>query len=183
MNVVTLTGRLVRDPEIREVGAKKTSVCDFTLAIDQNSYAPSKQANTNYPDCQAWGKTAEFIAKYFKKGMKADLCGELVTSTFTNKSGDKQKRMVVNVDKIQFGESRASYERTEQHDVEEPKRQKEPESVPVQEEPKAEPKEAPKEDPKPVTTKADDTQSLLDEAGDDFMDIPEDISSDEMPFM
>ena len=42
MNIVTLTGRIVRDPELREVGAKKTSVCDFTLAIDPNNYSPNR---------------------------------------------------------------------------------------------------------------------------------------------
>lgn len=181
MNVVILTGRLVRDPEIREVGEKKLTVCEFTLAIDKNSYNAGRQKTTHFPDCQAWGKTAEFVAKYFKKGMKADLRGELVTSTFVNKSGDKQKRMIVNVEEIQFGESRASFERAEQPSVEEPKEEKVSETAPVHEEPKVEPKEEPKAEP--VATKADDTQSLLDEAGDDFMSIPEDISSDEMPFI
>lgn len=177
MNIVTLTGRIVRDPELREVGAKKTSVCDFTLAIDPNNYSPNRQAATNYPDCQAWGKTAEFVYRYFKKGMKADLCGELVTSSFTNKDGVNVKRTVVNVDKIQFGESRASFERAEQQSSDQPEETHEEVHASVAE------KEPPKEDPKPVATKADDTQTLLDEAGDAFMDIPDDISSDEAPFM
>ena len=109
--------------------------------------------------------------------MKADLCGELVTSSYTNKEGNNVKRTVVNVDKIQFGESRASYERAEQQSSEQPEETHEEAHASVAE------KEPPKEDPKPVTTKADDTQSLLDEAGDAFMDIPDDISSDEAPFM
>ena len=182
MNNVTLTGRLVRDPELREAGEKKIPLCSFTLAIDrkQKKGAYGKKV-TDWIDCEAWNNKADFTAKYFKKGMKAEVVGSLVTSSYTNKDGNTVKRMVVNVEDIDFAESRASSERYEKEHADDQKPEKVPETAPVHEEPKVEPKEELKAEP--VTTKADDLQTLLDEAGDDVLSIPEDISFDEMPFI
>ena len=70
MNKVVIAGNFSKDPEVRLVGAKNTHVCDFSLAL--NAYRGNKKV-TYWIDCQAWTKTADNIAKYFKKDMLLEI--------------------------------------------------------------------------------------------------------------
>lgn len=79
-NSVRLMGRLTKDVDFKE-GA--TPVAKFDLAIDR------KKDGTDYPSCVAFGKTAEFVQKYFSKGMKVAVEGEIRTGSYTNKEGKK----------------------------------------------------------------------------------------------
>lgn len=73
MNLVVLSGRLVKDPELK-FGQSGKAYTRFTIAVDKSS---DSKADFN---CVAFGKTAEFIGEYFRKGKKILLQGKLQTS-------------------------------------------------------------------------------------------------------
>lgn len=96
INNVVLMGRLTATPELKHTASDK-SVVSFTLAVD--GY---KDGETNFIDCQAWEKTAEFIANYFDKGRLIAVMGQIQTRSFTDKNGNKRKATEVVVSKASF---------------------------------------------------------------------------------
>lgn len=99
MNNVTLMGRMVRDAELRyATGAETTAVCSFTVAVKR----PKSKDVTDFIECQAWGGTAEMIAKYFKKGEQVALEGTLIQNSWVSKNGDKRSKLLVNVRNFYF---------------------------------------------------------------------------------
>ncbi len=70
MNSVQLVGRLTRDPEVRYTEGG-SSIARFALAVDRR-FKGENGPTADFPNCVAFGKTAEFIEKYFHKGMRMD---------------------------------------------------------------------------------------------------------------
>ena len=92
-------GRLTKDPEIRYNGDK--AVARYSLAVDRR-YSDG----ADFPTCVSFGKTAEFIEKYFHKGMKVCIEGRLQTGSYTNKDGVKIYTTDVIADSVEFAESK-----------------------------------------------------------------------------
>ena len=97
MNLIVLKGRLTADPELKKVGAKQTSACNFSIAVNRRF----EKDKADFINCQAWGNTAEFIAKYFAKGKEIALTGELHIDQY-EKDGEKRYQTRVNVDNVDF---------------------------------------------------------------------------------
>lgn len=76
MNVVTLTGRLTKDPDVRYTN-NGLSVARFNIAVDRDFKKEGGQT-ADFPSIVAFGKTAEFIEKYFSKGKKIEIVGRIV---------------------------------------------------------------------------------------------------------
>ena len=74
-------GRLTRDPESRTIPSTGTNVVTFTIAINR-AY---KRDVADFINCQAWGKTAEIIAKYVHKGDQIGVQGELHIDKYEDK--------------------------------------------------------------------------------------------------
>ena len=104
INKAILMGRLTRDPELRHTGAG-TPVCSFSIAID-NGYGENRQ--TDFINCVAWNKTAEFISNYFSKGKMIIVIGRLSTRTWEGQDGKKNYSTEVVVNEVSFGESKRS---------------------------------------------------------------------------
>lgn len=103
MNKTILLGRLTKDPEERSNG--EMTITRFTVAVDRRS----KDGQTaDFPSCVAFGKTAEFIAKYFRKGSKIALDGHLQTGSYKNKDGYTVYTTDVVVENAEFAESKKS---------------------------------------------------------------------------
>jgi len=98
-NLVILTGRLTKDPELK-YGASGTAYCKFTLAVNRMK----KDDPADFIFCSAFGKTAELIAEYVKKGHQLGVQGRLQQDTY-EKDGEKISKTGVTVDKIEFLES------------------------------------------------------------------------------
>ena len=98
-NLVILTGRLTKDPELKH-GASGTAYCKFTLAVNRMK----KDDPADFIFCSAFGKTAELIAEYVKKGHQLGVQGRLQQDTY-EKDGEKISKTGVTVDKIEFLES------------------------------------------------------------------------------
>lgn len=107
MNKVVLLGRITRDPELRQAG--ETNVVNFSVAVDRRFKKDGGQ-EADFPSCVAFGKTAEFIEKYFFKGMKIALEGRLQTGSYTNKDGNKVYTTDVVVEAVEFAESKRAKE-------------------------------------------------------------------------
>ena len=104
INKAILMGRLTRDPELRHTGSG-TPVCSFTIAID-NGYGDNR--STDFINCVAWNKTAEFVEKYFTKGRMIIVVGRIQTRTWEGQDGKKNYATEVVASEVSFGESKRS---------------------------------------------------------------------------
>lgn len=97
MNNIIITGRLTKDPELKQTqtGAYFLPLC---VAVDRGD----KNRTTDFIDCLAWNKTAEFIAKYFKKGKPIEITGKLTTRTYEKNDGTKVKATEVLINEVGF---------------------------------------------------------------------------------
>lgn len=102
INKVILMGRLTRDPEIRHTGTGR-AVCNFTIAVD-NGYSQNRQ--TDFINCVAWNNQADFMEKYFTKGMMIIAYGRISTRTWEGQDGKKNYVTEVVVSEVSFGETK-----------------------------------------------------------------------------
>ena len=77
----------------------------FTIAVDRR-FKKDDQPSADFITCKAFGKTAEFVEKYFKKGMKIGLVGSIQTNNYTNKEGQKVYSTEVVADNVEFVDSK-----------------------------------------------------------------------------
>ena len=98
MNVVSLVGNLTRDPEFKNVGT--TNVCNFGLALNRQT---KNGKETTFVNVEAWGKTAENIAKYFTKGKPILIQGRLKLDEWEDKtSHQKRSKLKVVAERFEF---------------------------------------------------------------------------------
>ena len=74
MNLVVLTGRLTKDPELK-YGASGTAYCRFTIAVGR----AFQKDQTDFINCVAFGKTGELVGEYLRKGRMAGVQGRIQT--------------------------------------------------------------------------------------------------------
>lgn len=100
MNSVSLVGRLARDPDVRYTPSQM-AVARFTVAVDRPFSRDSEQT-ADFISCVAFGKSAEFIEKYFTKGRPIGITGRIQTGSYTNKDGVKVYTTDVVADRVEF---------------------------------------------------------------------------------
>ncbi|MBP5422475.1 MAG: single-stranded DNA-binding protein [Paludibacteraceae bacterium] len=105
MNNVTLVGRMLKDPEIRV--NNNNAVAKFGIAVNREYKNQEGRYDADFINCVAFGKTAEFIEKYFKKGMRIGIVGRIQTGSYTNKDGQKVYTTEVACDKAEFVENKS----------------------------------------------------------------------------
>ena len=76
MNNFCGMGRLVRDPELRQ-SDNGTNICKFTVAINRDFKNQNGEYEADFINCVSFGKSAEFINKYFSKGSMIGITGRL----------------------------------------------------------------------------------------------------------
>lgn len=86
MNNINLTGRLTRDPELR-YSQSGTAIANFSLAVNREY----NHEETDFIDCVAFGRTAEAVGTYMKKGSQIGVTGSLQIESYTKKDGTKGK--------------------------------------------------------------------------------------------
>ena len=107
MNKVSLVGRLTRDVEVRQ-SAGGTSVARFTVACDRRMKNADGNREADFISCVAFGKTAEFLEKYFAKGQRIGLTGRIQTGSYNKDDGSKVYTTDVIVEDVEFVESKGS---------------------------------------------------------------------------
>lgn len=103
-------GRLTRDPEVRySSGDSPVAVARYTLAVDRR-FKRDGEAGADFISCLCFGKSAEFVEKYLRKGTKMIVSGRIQTGNYTNKDGQKVYTTEVVVEEQEFAESKAANE-------------------------------------------------------------------------
>lgn len=90
-NKVQLIGNLGQNPEVKELtGGRK--VARFSLATNETyrNKSGEKVTDTQWHNLVAWGKTAEFVEKYLKKGSEVAIEGKLLNRNYSDKGGTKR---------------------------------------------------------------------------------------------
>lgn len=101
-------GRLTRDPDIRySQGDKPTAIARISLAIDRR-FKQDGQPTADFINCLAFGKRAEFLEKYCRKGTKLVVEGSWQTGSYTNKDGNKVYTNDCLIESCEFAESKAA---------------------------------------------------------------------------
>ena len=99
MNKVILMGRLTDDPKISEKDGA-VSCARYNLAVDRYG------EGADYPSCVAFGKSAEFVKTFLKKGTKIAIEGRIQTGSYTKQDGTKVYTTDIVVDRHEFCESK-----------------------------------------------------------------------------
>lgn len=107
LNVVAIMGRLVADPELRTT-QQGTNVCTFRIACERSYTPKGQQRQTDFVDIVAWGKTAEFICKFFQKGSMIAIDGSIQTRQYQDKQGNKRTAVEVLANNISFAGAKAA---------------------------------------------------------------------------
>jgi single-strand DNA-binding protein len=105
LNKAILIGNLTRDPELKAI-ASGNKVCTFSLATNRvyRDASGNKQEKTEYHNIVVWGKTAENVAQYMKKGSQILVEGRIETRSWDDQgTGTKKYRTEIIADTIQFG--------------------------------------------------------------------------------
>lgn len=106
MNKVILIGRLTKDPELRYT-TSNTAVCQFSIAVDRK-YKSEGQPTADFINIVAWRNTAEFVSKYFNKGSRIAIVGQIQTRNYDDKDGKKVYVTEVIADEVEFCESKSA---------------------------------------------------------------------------
>lgn len=104
MNKVIEIGRLTKDPEIT-TSTSGTTFARFSIAVDRR-FKREGEPEADFFNCTAFGKTAEFISTWIKKGTKVAITGRLQNNNYTNKEGQKVYDVRIMVEEIEFAESK-----------------------------------------------------------------------------
>lgn len=107
LNHITIMGRLTRDPEYRTTPAG-LSVANFSVAVDRDFPGQSGEKETDFIDCVAWRKTAEFVTKYFTKGSLIVVSGRLQIRSWKDKDGNPRRTAEIIADNVYFGGSKGA---------------------------------------------------------------------------
>ena len=110
MNVVCLVGRLTADPELKQT-PNGTNVCSFSVAVDRSYADANGERQADFINCVAWRQTAEFIARYFRKGQRIGLNGSIQTRQYQDRdSGKNRTAFEVVINNTYFVESKKAEE-------------------------------------------------------------------------
>lgn len=99
MNKALLIGRLTKDPEVNYNPQTQMAVARFTLAID-DGYGEKKR--TNFPNCVAFGKTAENMSQFCVKGSQVGVEGKIQTGSYKKQDGTTVYTTDVIADRVEF---------------------------------------------------------------------------------
>lgn len=117
MNKVMISGRLTKDIKLRYSQAG-TAVASFSVALDRGKDQNGNSRGADYPNCIAFGKTAEALSKWSSgKGGRILIEGRIQTGSYTNTKGDKVYTTDVVADRIDIIDFRAKDEPQPQFDV------------------------------------------------------------------
>jgi single-strand DNA-binding protein len=111
INKTILGGRLTSDVELKQTQSG-LSVCSFTIAVNRK-FAKEGEQQTDFINCVAWRKTAEIIAKFFKKGSSIVITGEIQVRSWQDQNGQKRYATEVVADDVYFVDSKSDVQSAE----------------------------------------------------------------------
>jgi len=109
MNRVVLVGRLTKDPELRYTQSNK-AVATFTIAVNRQFTNVNGEREADFINCVVWGKPAENVSRYMKKGGQVGVDGRVQTRNYQANDGTRRYVTEVVAESVQFLESRSARE-------------------------------------------------------------------------
>lgn len=106
MNKVLLVGRLVRDPELKHLESNGKNLCNFTIAVNRNYTNSKGEKEADFIPVVVWGKFAETVSIYMKKGSLISVAGRLQIRNYDGKDGNKKYVTEVVGEEILFLDSK-----------------------------------------------------------------------------
>ena len=105
MNLCIFTGRLTMTPELKTTPNGK-SVCNFSLAVERRFKDADGKPIVDFINFNAWGHNAEFLCKWFDRGVRVAVTGELQPRTYEDKDGKKTTACEVLVNTVEFADGK-----------------------------------------------------------------------------
>lgn len=110
MNKVIISGRLTRDPDTRySQSSEPIAITRISVAVNRR-FKKDGEPDADFINCISFGKTAEFISKYFQKGKMIGIVGNIRSNSWTDQSGQKRYSTDVYIEEVEFLESKSSSE-------------------------------------------------------------------------
>ena len=106
MNKCVLMGRLTRDVDVRYTQTNNSMVSNFSLAINRRFVKEGEERQADFINIVSFGKTAEFVSKYFKKGQQVSVIGRIQTRTWDDDQGMKHYVTEVVAEEVYFADSK-----------------------------------------------------------------------------
>ncbi|MGE0199330.1 MAG: single-stranded DNA-binding protein [Candidatus Melainabacteria bacterium] len=99
MNSVVILGRLGQDPELKyfESGSVKAK---FSVAVDRNFSKENKI--TDWFNIEVWGRTAEFVGEWVKKGTQVIVTGQLDVNQYNDQAGNPKEWLSIKASDVRF---------------------------------------------------------------------------------
>lgn len=104
MNRFQFLGRLTKEPEVKYTSQTNTQVTLFGLAVNRR-YKQDGQPDADFFNLTSFGKTAEFVGKYFKKGQQVLVEGRIQNRTWEDQNGQKRYATDFIVETCYFADS------------------------------------------------------------------------------
>lgn len=114
MNKVILLGRLVADPETRYT-QNNIAVSRFRLAVNRPVRQQEGQQTADFFDIVAWRSTAEFVSRFFRKGMQVLVEGYLRNNTWQDQQGNRHYRTEIHCENVYFADSKRDRDATQSY--------------------------------------------------------------------
>ena len=111
MNRVILMGRLTRDPEVRySQGERSMAIARYTLAVDRRGRRnqDGNEQTADFINCVAFDRAGEFAERYFRQGMRVLISGRIQTGSYTNRDGQKVYTTDIIVEDQEFADSKGA---------------------------------------------------------------------------
>ncbi len=104
LNKAFIFGNLTRDPEVRALPSGM-NVCNFGVATNRvfKDRDGKKQEQTDFHNIVVFGRQADTVAQYLKKGSSVFIEGRMQTRSWDGKDGEKKYRTEIVADRVQFG--------------------------------------------------------------------------------
>ncbi len=106
MNKFQFLGRLTKDPEVRYTANTNSQVTSFPLAVNRRFTSQNGERQTDFFNLTAFGKTAEFCSKYYKKGQQVLVEGRIQNRTWEDQNGQKRYATDFIIENAYFADSR-----------------------------------------------------------------------------
>jgi len=106
MNRIILMGRLTKDAELTYTQSNNTAVCKYSLAVERKFVKQGEERQADFINCVSWGKTAEFVSKYFAKGLRVAVEGRIQTRSWEDSEGKKHYATEVVAENVYFADGK-----------------------------------------------------------------------------
>ena len=106
MNKVILLGRLTKDVDVKYTQTTNIMIASFSLAVNRRFIKQGEERQADFFNVTAFGKTAEFVSKYFSKGQQVAIIGRLQTRNWQDDQGQKHYATDIIAEECYFADSR-----------------------------------------------------------------------------